>query len=31
MAVVHHSQKNHAETIAITDKLLTVDPANWRA
>ncbi|MBA4017722.1 MAG: hypothetical protein C0483_11160 [Pirellula sp.] len=31
MAVVHHSQKNHAETIAITDKLLKTDPANWRA
>ena len=31
MAVVHHSQKNHAETIAITDKLLKADPANWRA
>ena len=31
MAVVHHSQKNHAETIAITDKMLKTDPANWRA
>ena len=31
IAVVHHGQKHHAETIAITDKLLKTDPVNWRA